>query len=601
MELLLLVTMGVVAWLFNRSEKLERRLAELEGEVYARSPSSVEALEPLAPVRAATPAMPRTAAPEQQPPIQVPMPQPAPTPRAIENAPAEPAYEAIDDDEHIAINWHHWRPSFDFEEIFGRMLPIWGGGIALAIAGFFLVRWSIEMGLLNEYVRVGLGFAFGIALLAAAETAHRFEARLRDERVRQALAGAGLATLYASFYLAGSLYALISPTLAFGGLAAVTALAIALSFRFGLPSAVMGLVGGFAAPALIGSPDPNLPLLATYLALVTGGLMVTGQRQGRSWLGLAALGGSLGWGALMLLAGPLDSAGVLAIGGYLVLVGALLPSIMGAGPLGQIGRIAAAGLATVQIAALVHQSGYSLLAWGCYLLLGTAIAILGTRFARLREAGGVAAALVACLLAAWPAADPAWYAVFAAASALVFAAVPVFHAWRDEAGPVDWAQLALYPIALVAVSCIQLGVPVLASRHTLLALGALALAMLPMLAAWHAWPARDGHFAPGPFAALASAIVLALLGGLLALPDWTAPLVTEHAEAFEGRAQLAPIAKELEDRGQDQPLEAPGVAAIGATDFHLGPRCVAGCIAIVGMAAVPIDLQVHMPPQIVPQ
>src|SRR5690606_9670169 len=120
---------------------------------------------------------------------------------------------------------------------------------------------------------------------------------------------------------------------------------------------------------------------------------VTGQRQRYSWLGLAALAGGLGWGALMLVAGPADDAAVLAIGGYLVLIGALLPSLLGSGPLGTIGRLAAGGLAGLQIAALVDRSGYSLLAWGCYLLLGAAIAILGTRFARMREAGAVAAAL----------------------------------------------------------------------------------------------------------------------------------------------------------------------------------------------------------------
>ena len=33
----------------------------------------------------------------------------------------------------------------------------------------------------------------------------------------------------------------------------------------------------------------------------------------------------------MLISGPLDDAGVLAIGGYLVVTGALLPSMMGVG------------------------------------------------------------------------------------------------------------------------------------------------------------------------------------------------------------------------------------------------------------------------------
>src|SRR5690606_4068014 len=207
------------------------------------------------------------------------------------------------------------------------------------VAGFFLVRWSIEKGMLTQSVRVAMGFGFGTLLLAAAELAFRFEHRVSDARVRQALAGAGLATLYASFYLAGTYYGLIGPLLSFAGLAGVTALGIGLSFRFGLPSAVLGLVGGFAAPALAGSTDPNLPLLATYLALVTGGLTVTGHRQRYPWLGVAALAGALGWGALMLMTGPLDNAAILAIGGYVVLVGTLLPAMLGTGPLGTAGRI----------------------------------------------------------------------------------------------------------------------------------------------------------------------------------------------------------------------------------------------------------------------
>lgn len=418
------------------------------------------------------------------------------------------------------------RPRFDFEEVFGRLLPIWAGGIALSIAGFFLVRWSIEVGMLSERVRVGLGLAFGLALLAGAELAFRFEDRVRDVRVRQALAGAGLATLYASFYLAGSFYGLIGPGLAFAGLAGVTALAILLSFRFGLPSAVLGLVGGFAAPALAGSADPNLPLLATYLALVTGGLAVTGERQRRPWLGLAALAGGLGWGVLMLLAGPVEAAGVLAVGGYLVLLGTLLPTLLGTGPLGQVGRIVAAGLATLQIAALVDRSGYSLLAWGCYLLLAAALAILGTRWRRLREASAIAAALAACLLAVWPTPPAGWFALFAAAFALVFAVPPLWCVLRASARTVDHAQLALFPLALIAAICIQFDLALLEDRDTLVALAALLLAAAPVLAAWKTWPAADEDFAFGPAAAVGSAFVLVLLAGLLALPAWSAPLVT---------------------------------------------------------------------------
>ena len=504
MEFLLLVTItGALIWLWSRMEALERRVAELEAA--AHEGRYAGPLQPILESEA------RDAFAASPPPAEA-------TPMPSQEQP-----EVADT---LVARAARFRPSLDFEEIFGRLLPIWGGGIALAIAGFFLVRWSIEVGMLTQSVRVALGFAFGTVLIVAAELAYRFEHRLGDARVRQALAGAGLATLYASSYLAGSHYGLIAPGVAFMGLAGVTALAVLLSFRFGLPSAVLGLVGGFAAPALAGSTDPNLPLLATYLALVTGGLTVTGQLQQRSWLGLVALAVALGWGALMLVTAPREAAGVLAVGAYLVLVGTLLPSFLGDGRIGRIGRIVALGLATLQIAALVDRSGYGLLAWGCYLLLGAAVAVLGTRFVRLREAGAIGAALFACLLAAWPEAPGTWFATIATASVPIFAAAPLLHVWRGRAEHVDWAQLALYPIALIAAACVQLHLPVLAGTNMMVALGALTLTILPALAAWRAWPAREDGFAPAPLRALAAAFVLALLAGLLALPNWSAPLVT---------------------------------------------------------------------------
>lgn len=521
MEILLLFALaGGLAWIWNRMESLERRVVELEGTASLTGYTQPDRFEELPPLRDYTPS-PRefeTEPAEQE--VAVP-----PLASTAEYSIPEVAEEMAEAEQSSATQGYRFRPGFDFEDIFGRLLPIWGGGIALAVAGFFLVRWSIDQGMLTQSVRVAMGFGFGTALLGAAELAFRFEHRLSDERVRQALAGAGLATLYASFYLAGTYYGLIGPLLSFAGLAGVTALGIGLSFRFGLPSAVLGLVGGFAAPALAGSTDPNLPLLATYLALVTGGLTVTGHRQRYPWLGVAALAGALGWGALMLMTGPLDNAAILAIGGYVVLVGTLLPAMLGTGPLGTAGRIVAAGLAVLQIAALVDQSGYSLLAWGCYLLLGAAISVLSIRFTRLRDARAVAAALSVCLLAAWPEAPSAWFAAIASANALLFAAVPLFHAWREDAGDVDWAQLALYPIALIAATCIQLDLTLVGGQVLTVALAALGLAVPPALGGWITRPSRDGDLIPGPFAAFASATLMTMLGGLLAVPAWSAPLV----------------------------------------------------------------------------
>lgn len=60
-----------------------------------------------------------------------------------------------------------------FEDIFGRRLPIWAGGVTLAIAGFLIVKYSIQAGLLSPLVRVVLGLLFGGGLIGGAEAALR--------------------------------------------------------------------------------------------------------------------------------------------------------------------------------------------------------------------------------------------------------------------------------------------------------------------------------------------------------------------------------------------------------------------------------------------
>src|SRR5581483_6587665 len=52
-----------------------------------------------------------------------------------------------------------------FEERIGTRWVVWLGGLTLALGGFFMVRYSIEAGLLGPGVRILLGGAFALALL----------------------------------------------------------------------------------------------------------------------------------------------------------------------------------------------------------------------------------------------------------------------------------------------------------------------------------------------------------------------------------------------------------------------------------------------------
>lgn len=539
----------VAAW--SRISKLERRVSDLAVELNALryaapvDPRSAEAQRGAQPA----PALPAEPATDTlSAPLESARPQPEPQPESQPEP--QPSMAKADAAETVTAEIAHPQPastqpspdyasaldetlneepprgfSFDFEDIFGRRLPIWGGGFALAIAGIFLVRFSIEAGLLTPAVRVALSFVFGLALLAGAEAAYRFAERLADPRVRQALAGAGLATLYGAFYLAGTTYGLIGAGAAFVGLAGVTAAAIALSFRFGLPSAVIGLVGGFAAPLLVDSDSANVPLLSFYLALITGGLAWSGQAQGRSWLSYAALAAGLGWGVLMMLAGVSSGSDFAALGIYLVVLGTALPAFLHAKGGPSLPHLVAGGLATLQMAVLVTDAGFAPLTWGLYLLIGAALAGLGWRFDALRLGTLVAAGLGLWLLVIWPEPDPQFYAVVAAVQVAIFAGVPLAYQALGRARLLDLAQLAAVSLIMGIVVYTRYGSWGAIDSEPVLAAAMAGLALLPAAAFAVLWRREEQAETRKALVLLAPAALLAFAALLLLTPAWTAPLM----------------------------------------------------------------------------
>lgn len=531
MEFILLLAAGVAIYaLWRKFEGLERELWQLSAEVDSlrRSHDPAPRSEPPPPLAHVEPVTTRAAA------SIVASKRAEPSTSALGELsgdlepgppPAEPAATSDTPSGAADPRRSGLAFEFDFEDIFGRRLPIWAGGVALAVAGIFLVRYSIEAGLITPAVRVALSFLFGFVLLALAELAFRLERRLRDPRVRQALAGAGLATLLGAFYLAGTQYALIGAGGAFLGLAAVTAASIALSFRFGLPCAILGLVGGFAAPVMVNSDSPNIPLLALYLALVTGGLAYAGRAQKRPWLGYAALLAGLVWGVALLASGPADAtANVLAVGLYLLALGSTMPAFLHADEGPSVPRIAAGGVATLQMAVLVEQAGFGLLTWGLYLLLGAAFAFFGWRDVRLRIAASIAAGIAVILLALWSQPSGRDFALVGTGLALVFAAVPLAMQWRGHARLAELVQLALVAPTLAALAFWHFGgwgdQP-----DTGLALAFAALALLPAVGAWLAWHGDDDARHPvGLPILLASTSTILFCALLLVTPGWSAPL-----------------------------------------------------------------------------
>jgi uncharacterized membrane protein len=238
--------------------------------------------EPPAPVVAAPPPTPDVKAPEQgsdapehppesaRPPAMPHRPPVAAAAHARDRVVMEPAIAAA-------------KP-FDWESVVGVKLFSAVAGIALVLAAVFFLRYSMDHGWLAPPVRVAIGIVVAIALLLVCER----KAARDYPATANALDAAAIAILFSTFFAAHALWHLIPAPAAFGLLALVTALAVLLSIRRdSMFIAVLGLLGGFATPALL-STGQNQPIpLFAYLLLLNVGLAWVASR--KKWPALTIL------------------------------------------------------------------------------------------------------------------------------------------------------------------------------------------------------------------------------------------------------------------------------------------------------------------------
>lgn len=489
----------------RRDAAIERRIAEMAAQAPPEpEPDFEPAPEPAQPFAAPPPPVIEAEAPKPEPYFTA-----HPTREAIVEEPEPPA----------------WRPGLSFEDVFGRYLPIWAGGVTLVVAGVLIVKYSIDAGLLSPMVRVIAGLIFGTALIAGGEAAR---GRLRDVRISQSLAGAGCATLYAAILVAANLYHLIGPMTAFVGLAGVTALAAGLSLRFGAPSAILGLVGGIAAPALVGAESPNIPLLATYLALTVGGLSMLGRAQRWWWLGALAILGGFGWGTLLIVTSVLDAATALSLGMLTLLLAIGFPLLL-AGDESRWVRLTAALAGCAQMAALVAMGGFDGLDWALFGLIAAAIAFLSRRQKLFAEAPLMSATVGLILVLAWPSPGGWMLAAVLAGGAAIHGGPALARLWRADGRMGDAALVALSALAIALVPLFHFDGRVSPSFLAMLALTGAALAGGAAALGWrHAGRNDDARFAMLSL----TGIALALLAAGLVIEPWAlAPAIAVAAGA----------------------------------------------------------------------
>jgi uncharacterized membrane protein len=201
------------------------------------------------------------------------------------------------------------QPGPSFEERVGTRWVVWVGGLTLALGGFFLVRYSIEQGLLGPGVRVLLGGLFALALLAAGEWTRRKESIAAIEplpiaNIPAVLTAAGTAVAFATVYAAYALYDFLVPATAFLLLGMVALGTLAAALLHGPALAGLGIAAAFATPILVSSEKPDFWALYLYLAVVTAAAFGLARIRLWRWLAVTTIVLATLWTFPCLQCGP---------------------------------------------------------------------------------------------------------------------------------------------------------------------------------------------------------------------------------------------------------------------------------------------------------
>lgn len=266
---------------------LPKTVAPAENQMVRQAETLASADEPATEAREAGPAQPAAASASEE---TVSGPWMAST--TDETQPARPAV----------------RP--DIETALGTRWAVWVGGIALALGGLFLVRYTIEAGIFGPGVRLTLAGLFGLLLAAVGEFIRRTGFKVPVQGVAGAyipaiLTAAGAFVLFGTVYAAHGVYGFIGPTAAFALLGLIGIATLAAALVHGQALAGIGLLGSLATPMLVSSQSPNAWALFGYIAIVLAATGAVARIRSWNFLMAAAFVGSGLWMLAYLMQAPL--------------------------------------------------------------------------------------------------------------------------------------------------------------------------------------------------------------------------------------------------------------------------------------------------------
>ncbi len=383
----------------NQAAGLRTRLETIEAKAAARS------VPPPLPLSQELEQAPAASSPDvAQPPPLVP-----------EASPVEPAgaeQSVAPDRTEAPIPPPLPQPAPGFEETIGTRWVVWMGGLTLALGGFFMVRYSIEAGLLGPGVRTLLGGLFALALLGAGEWTRRKEdisaiAALPIANIPAILTAAGTAVAFATVYAAYALYDFLAPASAFILLGMVALGTLAAALLHGPALAGLGIAAAFVTPILVSSDKPDFWSLYVYLAIVTAASFGLSRIRLWRWLAVTTIVFALLWTFPCLQCGP----AMVAPHAFHVITGFILAALLVVcgfmfGPPadeGQVEPISSGSLAAYLLGAtlIVLNSFHADAAMITFALLVAATLVVAWRSDAATGAVGAAAAFVFLVFAEW--------------------------------------------------------------------------------------------------------------------------------------------------------------------------------------------------------
>lgn len=162
-------------------------------------------------------------------------------------------------------------PAWDWEQFLGVKLFAWLGGFALFLSAAFFLKYSFEHDLIPPAARAAIGYVAALALIGGGLGLWK----RRYETTAQTLVGTGVVILYAVTFACKAIYQFpfFGPWPTGVLMVLITVAAFLLAVRMEAQAvAILGLLGGFLTPVLIGSNVDNPVALFSYITLLDLGL-----------------------------------------------------------------------------------------------------------------------------------------------------------------------------------------------------------------------------------------------------------------------------------------------------------------------------------------